>query len=319
MAKSMRSGLAVLMAVASLASCAAANEFSGDVSSKVSAPVESTEVAGSANILVSQDAAPAVTAQGIAEADSEAADSRAADSGSPVEPPNDSAVTAGQPQLIKRAQLSLVVDSIDDGLKSASQLIRAQQGDILDLQDNQIEAIHRTAYLRIRVPQANLDPLLAALGELGTVQQQGLSAEDVSTQIVDARARLRNLRKSEESLLKIMERSGEISHVLEVSRELGRVREQIEQIDARVQNLQTQVRYSTVDLTLAAAVASQPMGRPLGETIGATWGNATQSVGDLTVGLMQIGVWLLAYSPYLLIVAIAGVLGYRSLRRRPSA
>ncbi|MEM7795857.1 MAG: DUF4349 domain-containing protein, partial [Cyanobacteria bacterium P01_C01_bin.118] len=138
-------------------------------------------------------------------------------------------------------------------------------------------------------------------------------------QIVDAKARLRNLRKTEESVLKIMERSGEISQVLEVSRELSRIRAEIEQIDARVKNLQSQVRYSTIDLTLAAAVAPQPIGRPLAETIGTTWRDATQSVGDLTVGLMQVGLWLLAYSPYLLILAIAGVLGYRTLRRRPSA
>ena len=300
MATSIKSGLAIFVAITSLTSCAAA-DFA--VNSQAGTPMESTEstaVADSANILAQE--VPADDA-----------------GSSPMAPEDESAVTAGQPQLIKRAQLNLVVDSIDEGLQEASQIIRGQQGDILDLQDNQIEAIHRTAYLRIRVPQANLDPLLAALGELGSVQQQGLSAEDVSTQIVDAQARLRNLRKSEESLLKIMERSGEISHVLEVSRELSRVREQIEQIDARVQNLQTQVRYSTVDLTLAAAVASQPMGRPLGETIGTTWQNATQSVGDLTVGLMQIGLWLLAYSPYLAVIAVAGALGYRSLRRRPSA
>ena len=298
MAKSIRSGLAVLVAAASLASCAAANKFSHDGRFQTAAPMAPTAVAESATILADQDTA--------AEADS------------PTEPPTDTAVTSDQPQLIKRAQLSLIVDSIDDSLKHASQLIRAQQGDILDLQDNQIEAIQRTASMRIRVPQANLDPLLAALSELGSVQQQGLRAEDVSTQIVDAQARLRNLRKSEESLLKIMERSGEISHVLEVSRELSSVRERIEQIDARVQNLQTQVRYSTVDLTLAAAVAAQPDGRPLGETIGATWRDATHSVGELTVNLMQIGLWLLAYSPYLLVLAIASVLGYRTIRR-PSA
>ncbi|ESA37617.1 hypothetical protein N836_36230 [Leptolyngbya sp. Heron Island J] len=301
MAKLMRAKLAVLVAVASLVSCGAATEMSmsDEFGSQAQAPAETTAVAESANILMDQEAVEADTSR-------------------PVEPPDDSAITAGQPQLIKRAQLSLVVDSVDDGLKSASQIIRTHQGDILDLQDNQIEAVQRTAYLRIRVPQANLDPLLEELGALGTVQQQGLGAEDVSTQLVDAQARLRNLRKSEESLLKIMERSGEISHVLEVSRELSRIREQIEQIDARVQNLQTQVRYSTIDLTLAAAVASQPVGRPLGETIGATWQQATQSVGSLTVGLMQIGLWLLAYSPYLLVVAIASVIGYRTIRRRPS-
>lgn len=304
MAKLIRSSLTVLIAAVSLASCGAANELS-----QTEVPMERAALAESANILRAQDIESAVNS-----------DALEADTSNPVDPrPKDSSVTAGQPQLIKRAQLNLVVDSIDVSLKNASQIIRTHQGDILDLQDNQIEAVQRTAYLRIRVPQSNLDPLLVSLGELGTIQQQGLSAEDVSTQIVDAQARLRNLRKSEESLLKIMERSGEISHVLEVSRELNRVREQIEQIDARVQNLQTQVRYSTVDLTLSAAVASQSIGRPLSETIGATWRDATQSVGDITVGLMQLGLWLLAYSPYLLIVTIAAVLGYRTLKRRPSA
>lgn len=301
MAKVMKSGLAVLIAVVSLASCGAAHELS-------QAPMESTAVADSANILTAQ------------ESTIDAGEAVEADASSPTDVPNGSTVvTAGQPQLIKQAQLSLVVDSVDDGLKSASQIIRTKQGDILDLQDNQIEAVQRTAYLRIRVPQANLDTLLEALSELGTVQQQGLNAEDVSTQIVDAKARLRNLRKTEESVLKIMERSGEISQVLEVSRELSRIRAEIEQIDARVKNLQSQVRYSTIDLTLAAAIAPQPIGRPLAEIIGTTWRDATQSVGDLTVGLMQVGLWLLAYSPYLLILAIAGVLGYRTLRRRPSA
>ncbi|MEM9805321.1 MAG: DUF4349 domain-containing protein [Cyanobacteria bacterium P01_D01_bin.56] len=305
MATPFKSKLALLVAVISVASCGAANELS-DISSQSGAVAESAAVADSANLLPAQQSELSAD---VIEADV---------SSSPVEPPQDSAVTAGQPQLIKQAQLSLVVDSIDDSLKRASQLIRSSQGDILDLQDNQIEALQRTAYLRIRVPQSQLDSLLAGLGDLGTIQQQGLSAEDVSTQIVDAQARLRNLRKSEESLLKIMERSGEISHVLEVSRELSRVREQIEQIDARVQNLQNQVRYSTIDLTLAAAVAPQPIGRPLSETIRVTWQDATQSVGDLTVGLMQMGLWLLAYSPYLLVVAIAAVVGYR-VRRRPSA
>lgn len=303
MAKVIKKRLAVIVAVLSLASCGAANQFSSGSSSKADAPAETS----------------ALNDYGIHQADEITAEAVEADSSRPVEPPSDTVVTAGKPQLIKRAQLSLLVDSVDAGLKNASHIIRTQQGDILDLQDNQIEAVQRTVYLRIRVPQANLDRLLAALSELGTIQQQGLNAEDVSTQIVDAKARLRNLRKTEESVLKIMERSGEISQVLEVSRELSRIRAEIEQIDARLQNLQNQVRYSTIDLTLAAAVPPQTIGRPITETLGSTWRNATQSVGDLTVGLMQIGLWLLAFSPFLLILAIAGVLGYRTLRRRPSA
>ncbi|MEO0868850.1 MAG: DUF4349 domain-containing protein [Cyanobacteria bacterium J06642_11] len=298
MAKQCKSKFAVLVAVMSLASCGAVNNVSN-----IGSPTESATVTDSANILTTQH-------------NQMAADSVEANVSQLAEPSQDVSVSAGQPQLIKQAQLSLMVDSVDDSLNSASQLVRTYQADILDLQDNQMDAMQRTAYLRIRVPQAKLDSLLDAIGKLGTIQQQGLSAEDVSTQIVDAQARLRNLRKSEESLLKIMERAGEISHVLDVSRELSRVRENIEQIDARVQNLKNQVRYSTIDLTLTAAVVPQPVGLPLNETIRMTWQDATHSVGDLTVGVMQMGLWLLAYSPYLLIVAIAGGLGYRTLRRR---
>ncbi|MBX2865787.1 MAG: DUF4349 domain-containing protein [Leptolyngbyaceae cyanobacterium MAG.088] len=304
MGNSMKSKLAILAAVVSLASCGAATNLSQTASDEYSgaADMQNREIALA-------ESAVADSAKVVAQTAPEA------DRAQPVEPPADPAVTESQPQLIKQAQLNLVVESVDEGLKRAAQLIRTQQGDILELQDNEIEDTYRTAYMRIRVPQANLDRLLENLSQLGTVKQQGLRAEDVSTQIVDAQARLRNLRKSEESLLKIMERSGEISHVLEVSRELSNIRGQIEQIDAQVKNLQARVRYSTIDLQLAAARPAQPTRRPLIDKISATWEEATQSVGDLTVSLLQLGLWLLAYSPYLLVVSIAGVVGYRVVRR----
>ncbi|MEM9905650.1 MAG: DUF4349 domain-containing protein, partial [Cyanobacteria bacterium P01_D01_bin.44] len=55
--------------------------------------------------------------------------------------------------------------------------------------------------------------------------------------------------------------------------------------------------------------------RPLGKKVSETWQNATQSVGNLTVSLLQIGLWLLAYSPYLAVIAIASVFGHRLMRR----
>lgn len=225
-------------------------------------------------------------------------------------------VGSSQPQLIKRASLALTVDSVDDALTRASTILREQQGDILDLRDNQPEAgRRRSAYLNLRVPQANLEATLNALADLGTLEQRSIMAEDVSTQLVDLQARLRNLRKSEEALQKIMDRSGSIEDVLEVSRELSTVRQQIEQLAAQLKSLQTQVSYSTIELTVSAAVTTAEQPRPLGKKVGDTWQNATQSVGDLTVSLLQIGLWLLAYSPYLAVIAIATGLGYRAMRR----
>ncbi|MEO1401094.1 MAG: DUF4349 domain-containing protein [Cyanobacteria bacterium J06635_1] len=263
------------------------------------------------------------SSEGAADMAMEAPMDASTDEGAPataaeiVSPAPSTPVTqTAQPHLIKRANLSLTVDSVDDALNQVSSILRQQRGDILDLQDHQPEAgRHRSAHLNVRVPQANLEATLTALAELGTVNQRSITAEDVSHQLVDLQARLRNLRKSEEALQKIMERSGSIEEVLEVSRELSTVRQQIEQLAAQLKSLQTQVSYSTVELNIAAAVTTVDQPRPLGKKVGETWQNATQSVGSLTVGLLQIGLWLLAYSPYLAVIAIASVVGIRAMRQ----
>ena len=96
---------------------------------------------------------------------------------------------------------------------------------------------------------------------------------------------------------------------------LSRVRETIEQIDAQLKNLQTQVSYASISLTLTAEIAATPNPRPLAKKVSVTWREATQSISSFTVSLLQLGLWLLAYSPYLAIVLLASVLGYRFYRR----
>ena len=114
-----------------------------------------------------------------------------------------------------------------------------------------------------------------------------------------------------------MERSGEIADVLEVSRELSNVRESIERIDAQQQTLKRRVAYSHIYLTLnSPTVAVAPL-RPAGETLGNTWQAATRSVKAFTLGGLKVGLWLLAYSPYLALVVLLALGGYRLRRPRP--
>jgi DNA repair ATPase RecN len=91
--------------------------------------------------------------------------------------------------------------------------------------------------MKIRIAQDKLETILDALAKLGTVQRRNLSAEDVTNQLVDIQARLRNLQQMEASLLQIMKRSGSVGDVPKVAKELSDVRESIEQIDAQLVNL----------------------------------------------------------------------------------
>lgn len=225
-----------------------------------------------------------------------------------------------RPQLIKKAQLSVVVKSIDASTKSVTNIVEKQQGDILGFQNQKPpdSSVRQTASVEIRVPQERLETTLEALAKLGTVENRSLTAQDVTEQLVDSEARLRNLRKSEEMVLKIMERSGSVGDVLKASQELSKIRESIERIDAQLKSLRNQVAYSTISLTLQAAVSAQPTPEPsLGLRVQETWGKATHSVGELTLGLFGLGIWLLAYSPYLLLIGAAAY-GFNRFKKQHS-
>ncbi|MFS8119540.1 MAG: DUF4349 domain-containing protein [Microcoleus sp.] len=217
--------------------------------------------------------------------------------------------------------MSVVVKSIDTSTKSVTDIVKKQQGDILGFQNQKPpdSSIRQTATVDIRVPQEKLETTLDALAKLGSVQNRGLTAQDVTTQLVDSDARLKNLRKSEEMVLKIMERSGSVGDVLKASKELSNIRESIERIDAQLKSLRNQVAYSTINLTLEAAVSAQQEPEPsLGLRVQETWGKATHSVGELTLGLFALSIWMLAYSPYLVLIG-AGIYGFNRFKKQHSA
>ncbi len=218
----------------------------------------------------------------------------------------DSRPQTSRPQLVKRAYLSMGVESVEESFDRVRQIIQQQQGDLLSLQDND----DRQRYLsfELRVPQERLDATLDALTALGEVRNRSIITEDVSSQLVDLQARLKNERQSEEALQKLMERSGDIADVLEVSRELSGVRQTIEQMAAQQQNLQTQVRYSTIALDLESAIARAPDQPTLTFQLSNSWRSATHSVGSFTTNLLRVGLWLLAYSPYLMVLLCGAVL-----------
>ncbi|WP_017711890.1 DUF4349 domain-containing protein [Prochlorothrix hollandica] len=223
------------------------------------------------------------------------------------------------PQLIKTAELNLEVANTRDAVASLVQQVRQQQGDVLQLEDQVPlrENLPHFAYVQVRVPQDRLDRTLEQLSSLGEVTQQRLSVEDVANQLVDFEARLRNLKKAEEMTLGIMERSGDVADILQVSQELARIREQIEQINGQLQRLQVQVAYSTINIYLTEPVASviPPRGDWRGD-LTLAWRRSTRSLGQFTQGLVVLAIWLVVYSPYWLVLGGGYLWLYRVLRRR---
>lgn len=221
-----------------------------------------------------------------------------------------------RPQLIKKAAISLTVNSVDRTIDAVSQIINQQQGDLIGLKQQQPKNDNPryTATIQLRIPENRLEPTLEQLAKLGTLESRNITAEDVGDRLVDFQARLTNLQKTEANLQKIMDRAGSVRDVLSVAQELSNVRQTIEQIDAQLKSLQNQVAYSTITLNLEAAVSSTSPQPVLGLQVQETWNNSTHSLRGFSVGLLKLSIWLIVYSPYLLIFA-ALIYSFRRWRR----
>jgi Domain of unknown function (DUF4349) len=228
------------------------------------------------------------------------------------------APTASKPQLIRTARLQLSVRSIDQALTEIRTQLKTQQGDIYNFDDMRGNGNdRRSATLELKVPQENLDRTLEALGKLGNVINTQVKSADVSNQLVDTEARLKNLRQQETMTQKIMDRSGGIKDVLAVSKELAQVRDQIERLDAQVKQLKGQVAFSTITLSLEEAVAGTPSrSDDLGLQVQDTWNRSTRSASGLIRGLFLFGVGVIPFVPFLLLLGGGLYLVRRRVRSR---
>jgi hypothetical protein len=109
----------------------------------------------------------------------------------------------------------------------------------------------RSARVVLRVPADRTRSLRALVADLGTITSDTEKSEDVTEQRADLDARLGNARAQEKRLVEIMaHKTGSVGEVLEVERELARVRESVERLDAQKRGLDGKIDLATVTVSV---------------------------------------------------------------------
>ncbi len=107
------------------------------------------------------------------------------------------------------------------------------------------------AYLTVKIPQKSFFTFIEEISRTGEVIKKSVSGMDMTDQILDLRARIRNAETLEANLLELLEKAEKVSEMLEVMRELSKVREEIEVMKAQLENLEKSVTYSTVSIWIS--------------------------------------------------------------------
>jgi len=158
-------------------------------------------------------------------------------------------LVAVQPMLIRTTSISLRVEDVPKAINQIRQLATSMKGYVSHVSQRQRDG-HWSAQIVLRVPSEQYKETLQHLQKLGQVTDFTEEIEDVTEEFVDIEARLRNLKRSEEHLLELLKRTGKVSELLSVERELSNRRSEIESLEGRLRYLKHRTAFSTIKVTL---------------------------------------------------------------------
>jgi hypothetical protein len=217
----------------------------------------------------------------------------------------------GERHVVRKATLELVTDDVAALFVRCTQLLSEAHGEFVESSSLSGSGIDARANLTLRIAKARLSQVLTDLRQLGTVRSEESRGEDVTDQVVDLEARLRNEQRVEAELLELLEKRDDapLKDVLELRRQMSHVREAVERLVAQQQRLGqlTELASVLVIIRPEAAPPEEPepetgLGAYFSESIHGSWTGGIRYLSDSVAGGVQLVVGGLLW--WLILVAI---------------
>jgi len=208
---------------------------------------------------------------------------------------------AQEPMIARTAALSILVKDFGPVEAAVKGITGRHHGYIGELNTVTPQDAARQLTATLRVPSPQLDAAFAELKQLGRVEQESQSGEEVSKQYTDLVARLKKSRATEQRLVEVLRNNtGKVKDVLDVEKEIARVRGEIEQMEADQRDLKTRVDYATLQLSVGEDFrASLQVAPP--STATRLHNALVEGYHGVVESVIGFAVWLLAVGPALLI------------------
>ena len=204
------------------------------------------------------------------------------------------------PMIVQTAALTILATNYDEASAAIEKLAAAHGGYVEKLDAKAQTGNARELSAALRIPTKQLDGFLADVRNLGHVEEETRSNEEVSDQYVDLQARLKSARATEQRLIELLgTRTGKLEDVLEAERELARIRGEIEGMQGQSAILVHRVNYATVQVDLNEEYRQVLGSRPV--STGTKIRNAAvEGFSNLEDGAVALVVFVFAVGPSLL-------------------
>jgi len=221
-----------------------------------------------------------------------------------------------EPMIARTASVSVIVKDFGPVEAAVKAIALRHSGYIASLNTASPQDSARTLSATLQIPSAQLESAIAELKQLGRVDQETQSGEEVTKEFTDRAARLKNARATEQRLLDVLrEHTGKVKDILDAEQEIARVRGEIEQMEADQRALQTRIDFATVQLSVQEEYKASLQGAPP-STATRLRNAAVVGYRSLIESVIGIGVFALQALPILLLWGIILFLPARWMWKR---
>ena len=192
--------------------------------------------------------------------------------------------------VIRAGQASIEVDSLERAVTQVRLLASRIGGYVANTGMQTGRGQLRAASIEIKIPADRFDDGLGGLAGLGKLESVNVNAEDVGEEFTDVTARMGNARRLEARLIELLAtRTGKLKDVLDVEKELARVREEIDRYEGRLRYLRARAALSTLSIYVhePLPVVGHAGSSVIGEAFKQSWRNF---VGLVAAMIRSLGI-----------------------------
>jgi len=205
-------------------------------------------------------------------------------------------------KIIRTARLEFETSDPDKTYDLIVAQLKNYQGFIQnDQADKTYSRVNR--YLTVRVPSASFHDFIGGVSEgVQYFDHKDMSQDDVTEEFIDLEARLKAKRALEERYIQLLSQAKDVKEMLEVERELSKIREEIESREGRLNYLKDRVAMSTLNISFYKHMAQTGVTVSYGQKIKNAFVGGWEGISVFFIGVLYLWpLWvLMALGFYLL-------------------
>lgn len=204
-------------------------------------------------------------------------------------------------KIQRNANLTLEVKDINESIDDLNNIISSFNGEIISSNKGGFDYGQPYANIRLRVLSENLDSVLIEFKKLSSkVISENIYTNDVSEEFIDIEARLKIMKSTENRFNDLLSKSEKIEEIIQVEKELMRIRGDIESLEGRLNYLTKTTDTSEINLNINEQI-------PLtGESweINESFKSAFQNLSGFAKSFANLTINVIVFIPVILIAGI---------------